>query len=91
MGGPPVARRTGADDLPPGALDDQAVEPGLDLGHLGSDLLPQTVVVAQVLRRDPADQFLGLFDEAVQLLIGADVEVLLTAFVERTLRIIPHS
>src|ERR1700722_1684079 len=64
----------GTDDLPARTFHDQAVQLRLHLGHLRGDHLTQAGVVAQLLWCQATHQLLCLFDEFIQLSIGAYVE-----------------
>ena len=66
----------GADEAPPRALHEHAVQFGLHAGELGGDVLTQRSVVAQILGRNALHQTLGLLDVRIQLGIAADVQVL---------------
>src|SRR5436190_18199456 len=66
----PVGCGTRADDLPPGPVDHEPVELRLHDRHLACDVLPQALVVLQVLRADAADQLLGPADHVVQVPVG---------------------
>src|SRR5688572_22372078 len=70
-----VGRGAGADDAAAGTIQEQAVERLLHLGQLSGHLLPQPVVVTQLLRAHAPHQPLSLLDQLVQLRAGGQVEV----------------
>lgn len=57
------------EDIPPGAIHQQAVQDGLNAGKLRGHLLPQRLVVPQDLRLDAAHDALGMTDELIELLV----------------------
>ena len=64
-----------AEDIPPGPIDQQSIQHRLHSGKLAGNLLAQRQIVSELLRLDTADNPLGLRNQAVQLLIGTDVEM----------------
>jgi hypothetical protein len=71
-----VGGGTGADQPASRSVRDQALDLLAHARHLGCDLLPQRVVIAEVLRRHALYQPPSLLHQRVQLGIAADVELL---------------
>ena len=67
--------RSATQNSPPRSIDQHSVERGLDAGQLRGNLLPQTGVVAQLLRLDTTNGALGLGHKAVELLVGTDIQM----------------
>src|SRR3954467_3459543 len=70
------ARMIHADDLAPGTCHQHPFQFCLHPTHFRRDVLAQSVVVAQLLRVDALHHLLRLLHQTVEILAGADVEVL---------------
>lgn len=63
------------EDVPTRTIHQEAIQHRLDPGQLSRHVAPQAGVLPQVLRLDSTDHPLGVVDQAVQLLVGSDVQL----------------
>src|SRR5690606_34828778 len=65
-----------SDDVPAGPVNQQVIQGLLHVAELLAHLNPQIEILPQLLGLDAANDALGLFDQFIELLVGADIEPL---------------
>ena len=61
--------------MAPWPVDQETVKHRLDAGKLRSHMLPERLIVAQLLRLDSTDDPLGVGHQAVEFVIGTNIKL----------------